>query len=301
MDNKKTKYFLTLILIYILSINFALANDFENEKIKSGFYVNGDENLYFDIYTYLNNPQEATLAITNAGLNNTTFVHQDGKGFTLGELINSPSDYNIENLLRTLTICDFEESYTDFSSREQIRINPNVLINTLKTNPSYYLLEVIPNEYMDVLEREYPEFLINIKMAWKNTEDDDRAKNDEIVSFLEDVKTEVEKNGNITETNFNRLMYNALENVILKRKHKDFRDALFAAYGPQIDYSDIHKKLHPDLIPLSEAIKASVLNNHFTLLYDIDNGYLVGRNNLDEILKAELGANDINYDVIENK
>ena len=41
--------------------------------------------------------------------------------------------------------------------------------------------------------------------------------------------------------------------------------------------------------------------NFSALLYDIDNGYLVGRNNLDEILKAELGANDINYDVIENK
>lgn len=304
MNNKKFRYFLLItILIYILSGNFVLANSIGNEKIESGFYINGTtDNLYFDIYTYLNNQKEAALAITNAGLNNIIFVHQNGKGFTLGELINSPSDYNVDDLLRTLTKYDFEEVYIDFSSREEILINPNTLINALKINPSYYLMKEIPNEFMDVLEREYPEFLRNIKEAWVNSEDDDSTKDDKILSFLEDVKIEIEKNGNITEKNFNRMMYNALESVLFKRKHTDFRNAIFEAYGPQIDYSDEHKELHPDLIPLSEAIKGSVLNNHFTLLYDIDNGYLVEGDKLTEILKTKLNANDyIEYDVIENK
>lgn len=298
---KKTIFIVTLILSLFLQSILASA---EENYIRTGFYINGEgteDNLYLDIYTYLNNKREATSIISKNGLKNTIFVHQTGKGFTLDELFNSPLDASVDDVLRNLAKRDFATSYIDYSNGEKVVVNPSILYDFIEIEPSYYILPIIPNEFIDVLRREYPEFLINIRNAWPNDTDDDNTKDDKIVNLLEDVKAEVESYGEVTETNFDRTMYNSFKKVIMYKRHRDFRNAMFNAYGSQIDYSERNRKLHPDLIPLSEAIKGSVLNNHFTLLYDIDSGTSIGSIDLDEKVRDVIGMDDIKYNIEGNR
>lgn len=298
---KKTIFIVILILCLSLQ---SIPTNAEENHIKTGFYVNGkgtEDNLYFDIYTYLNNKREATSIISKNGLDNTIFAHQTGKGFSLGELFNSPSDISVDDILRNFAKRDFATSYIDFSNGQKVVVSLNTVDDFIEIEPSYYTLPIVPNEFIDVLKREYPEFLINIKNAWPNDTDDDNTKDYKIVYLLEDVKVEVESYGEVTETNFDSIMYNSFKKVIVYKRHRDFRNAMFNAYGSQIDYSERNRELHPDLIPLSEAIKGSVLNNHFTLLYDIDSGTSIGGIDLDEKVRYVIGTDDIKYNIERNR
>ena len=79
-----------IFLIGISNINYAI------EFPASGFYVNGrDENVYFDVYTFLNNERECMEVINSAGLRNTIFIHQSGNANTLQEIL---QEYNFRDL-----------------------------------------------------------------------------------------------------------------------------------------------------------------------------------------------------------
>lgn len=276
----------------------------EGLQIHTGFYVNSQEgqNTYIDIYSYLNNKQKALEIITNSGFKNTLFVHQIGRGFTLEELMLLNSNESVDNILRDLSINDFSSRYIDLSSNKTIEVIPPLYKGEIELEPSWYDIPKLSNEFIDVLKREYPEFLYNIEAGWKNSLDTDIVKEQKIVDFLNDLKLEVEAQGIITESNFDRIMYTTFKKVIMYKRHLDFRNALINSYGSQIDYSDRNKKLHPDLIPLSESIKGAVLNNYFTLLYDIK-GLQINKETdqqLKDLIYEEIGdINAITYEIID--
>lgn len=81
----------------------------------------------------------------------------------------------------------------------------------------------------------------------------------QVESLLNDLNDQVRASGPLTDQNFNRLMYNALEEVITWPKHKDISFALLDAFGEEIDHTIQNKKLHEDLIPLRNAVHDSLL------------------------------------------
>ncbi len=85
------------------------------------------------------------------------------------------------------------------------------------------------------------------------------ATEGQIESFLNDLDSEVAKAGTITAENFDSVMYNALREVITWRKHRDIFKALLEGFTEEIDYTLENHELHPNLIPLRNAVRDSVL------------------------------------------
>jgi len=61
----------------------------------------------------------------------------------------------------------------------------------------------------------------------------------------------------ITEGNFNSIMENAFRSTIEKYKHQVIREIIMDAFPEEIAYYIIEKKLHPNLYPLRDSVKAS--------------------------------------------
>lgn len=87
------------------------------------------------------------------------------------------------------------------------------------------------------------------------------ATDAQIESLLNDLNAEVRASGTLTDQNFNRMMYNALEEVLTWPKHRDVSLALLDAFADEIDYTLEHKELHPTLMPLRNAVHDSLLGS----------------------------------------
>ena len=95
-----TMFMIIIFLTGISGISYAV--DFPTV----GFYVNGEENIYFDIHTFLNNQDLCIEKINEAGLGNVIFIHQSGDGNTLQDILAEYSFKELEEL-------DFEEMYKE--------------------------------------------------------------------------------------------------------------------------------------------------------------------------------------------
>jgi len=90
---------------------------------------------------------------------------------------------------------------------------------------------------------------------------DGGASEDQIEAFLVDLDTEVNEQGPVNEANFNSIMYNALQDVITRRVHYDVFMALNTSFEEEISYTVANGELHPNLVPLRNAVKEVVLGN----------------------------------------
>lgn len=87
------------------------------------------------------------------------------------------------------------------------------------------------------------------------------ATADQLKSFLDDMDAEVAKAGTITEANFDSVMYQALNEVITWRKNRAILQSLMIGFSAEIDYTLANHLLHPNLVPLRNAVKAAVLGS----------------------------------------
>ena len=73
------------------------------------------------------------------------------------------------------------------------------------------------------------------------------------------MENDLSQKGTLTEDNFDLFMYQSLENVITWRKHRTLYRALMDQFGEEIDYTLQNHKLHPDLVPIRNAIMEALL------------------------------------------
>lgn len=107
---RKFNKLMTLLIVLTLILSTAsmsFAQGINEGDIKTGFYIvdGAGNNIFIDIYTYLNNKEEY-LNIINKGLKNVLFVNQDKEGATLEEFLEKAT-------FRELVLEDFEEIYKD--------------------------------------------------------------------------------------------------------------------------------------------------------------------------------------------
>jgi|LSQX01.1.fsa_nt_gb hypothetical protein len=103
----------------------------------------------------------------------------------------------------------------------------------------------------DVLKLDYPEVVANIVAGGCNE--------GEIKEFLIALETDVSKRGTLNEANFNSIMYQSFEEVIQWRAHRNVFRALLKSYGDEIEYTLDNSELHPDLVPIRNAVMKSLL------------------------------------------
>lgn len=102
-----------------------------------------------------------------------------------------------------------------------------------------------------VLKSEYS-FVVDRIVAGGTTES-------AIKDFIEDLEAEVLNQGELTKTNFDSKMYRAFEKVIDYPIHRSVFRALLKSYGDEIDYTLDNRELHPDLVPIRNAVMKSLL------------------------------------------
>jgi hypothetical protein len=102
-----------------------------------------------------------------------------------------------------------------------------------------------------VMQRDYPEMIERLKAGG--------ATDANIEAFLIDMENDLSQKGTLTEDNFDLFMYQSLENVITWRKHRTLYRALMDQFGEEIDYTLQNHKLHPDLVPIRNAIMEALL------------------------------------------
>lgn len=83
----------------------------------------------------------------------------------------------------------------------------------------------------------------------------------QIESFLTDLDDQVRDSGSLNEANFNSIMYNALKELLDWTKHEAIFMALMLGFGEEIDYILQYNQLHPNLVPLRNAVKDAVLGS----------------------------------------
>lgn len=85
------------------------------------------------------------------------------------------------------------------------------------------------------------------------------ASESDIEAFLIDLETTVSSYGTLTEDNFDSIMYQSFQEVIMWRKHRTVFNALLTSYGDEIDYTEKYGELHPSLMPIHDAIMEALL------------------------------------------
>lgn len=112
----------------------------------------------------------------------------------------------------------------------------------------------------DSMKDDYPE-LVNKMLEGGVTEK-------EILNFLDDLSDEVDKAPNLTEENFDSIMYNALKQVLFidgemgvaKQKHYNFALMLMTEFSSEIAQALETKTLEGDLKGLNKSVKLILLN-----------------------------------------
>lgn len=108
----------------------------------------------------------------------------------------------------------------------------------------------------NILKNQYPNY-INKLMAGG-------ASEAQIESFLKDLDDNVRLRGDLNDANFDNIMYEALQEVITAREHRTLFKAMVSQFKEEIDYTTDTHSLHSNLVPLRNAVKASVLNEIVT-------------------------------------
>jgi len=81
----------------------------------------------------------------------------------------------------------------------------------------------------------------------------------EIEAFLIDLEMDVSARGELNKENFNSLMYQSFEEVIQWRVHRNVFRALLESYGDEIEYTLDNEDLHPELVPIRDAVMEALL------------------------------------------
>ena len=102
-----------------------------------------------------------------------------------------------------------------------------------------------------VMQRDYPEMIERLKAGG--------ASDANIEAFLVDMENDVSQRGTLTEANFNSYMYQSLQEVLTQRQHRTLFLALVDQFGEEIDYTMKNGQLHPDLVPIRNAVMEAVL------------------------------------------
>lgn len=98
------------------------------DVVKTGFYISRElGNRFIDIYGFLNQKLEYLDIINETGLKNVLFVHQNGKGSNLEDML----EYGISSFA-TLTEDDFELGYKDMG--RGINIKPTLGLNLVSAD-----------------------------------------------------------------------------------------------------------------------------------------------------------------------
>lgn len=103
----------------------------------------------------------------------------------------------------------------------------------------------------NILKNQYPEYVQKLK--------DGGATEADIASFLSDLDSEVQSLGPLNDANFNSVLYEALSDVITWRSHRAIFNAMLESFEDEIDYTLANRQLHPNLLPLRNAVRDSVL------------------------------------------
>ena len=102
-----------------------------------------------------------------------------------------------------------------------------------------------------VMQRDYPEMIERLKAGG--------ASDANIEAFLVDMENDVSQRGTLTEANFNSYMYQSLQEVLTQRQHRTLFLALVDQFREEIDYTMKNGQLHPDLVPIRNAVMEAVL------------------------------------------
>jgi len=121
----------------------------------------------------------------------------------------------------------------------------------------------------------------------------------EIEAFLMDLEMDVSARGELTKENFNSLMYQSFEEVIQWRVHRNVFRALLESYGDEIEYTLDNEELHPDLVPIRNAVMEALLGKDEEPASGGGGGVpIVPNNDIYQAISAALSSSDtvINID-----
>lgn len=124
----------------------------------------------------------------------------------------------------------------------------------------------------------------------------------EIEAFLIDLEMDVSARGELNKENFNSLMYQSFEEVIQWRVHRNVFRALLESYGDEIEYTLDKEDLHPELVPIRDAVMEALLGKDEEPASGGGGGGggvpTVTNNDINQAISAALNASDtvINID-----
>lgn len=156
--------------------------------------------------------------------------------------------HNISSLILIILILNFLTSYGGHAVDEQFNLYSTFII----------------------LKDEYPDFLQRLKNSWPNEEDTEIDKENKIALFLKDLDDEIRKDGPINELNFNSILYDNFKTVVYRKDHRSILRALLRGFSEEIEYIDDYGKLHPNLYPLRDAVKKSLLTRTVEDILELD-------------------------------
>lgn len=121
----------------------------------------------------------------------------------------------------------------------------------------------------------------------------------EIEDFLIDLEIDVSSRGELNKENFNSLMYQSFEEVIQWRVHRNVFRALLESYGDEIEYTLDNEDLHPELVPIRDAVMEALLGKDEEPASGGGGGVpIVPNNDIYQAISAALSSSDtvINID-----
>lgn len=122
-----------------------------------------------------------------------------------------------------------------------------------------------------IIKEEYPEFLARLKDGWINKTDTDLQKEEKLGMFFQDLDNDLKSKGLLNELNFNDTMSTSFKTVIGKSKHRDLFRTLLTSFSEEVDYMDKTGRLHPNLYPIRDAVKKSLLTRSVIEILPLNN------------------------------
>ncbi len=102
-----------------------------------------------------------------------------------------------------------------------------------------------------ILKVQYPQYIQRLK--------DGGANDTNIETFLSNLDSDVKTRGVLNEANFNSVLYESLKEVISWKVCQPVLKAMLESFSEEINYTIEHKELHPNMLPLRNAVRDSVL------------------------------------------
>lgn len=85
------------------------------------------------------------------------------------------------------------------------------------------------------------------------------ASDSQIKRFLDEIDEEIALEDNITESNFDRIMYETLKEVVTRPINAMVYRAMLKGFSEEISYTLENHELHSNMLPLRDAVKGIVL------------------------------------------